>query len=133
MAISKLSTEANTEYSSLKDNWSPSPVNVGSAPRPSLCLAEANVMVLLPTSKRPDACKATGIPEIVTPGPPAEMVVPSMENAVGFAVKTCPATVNTDAEAPGASKDPGTTMPDAPGVSVWLPIMYAPASLAVKV
>lgn len=48
-------------------------------------------------------------------------------------MKTCPATVNTDNEGEGANKDPGTTMPDAPGVSVWLPITYAPAALAVKV
>ena len=84
-------------------------------------------------SRTPDACKLTGVPEIVTPGPPAEMVVPSIEKATGFAVKTCPATVNTDDGSPGKSRDPGTTMPDAPGVSVWLPITYAPALLAVKV
>lgn len=96
-------------------------------------LAEDSVMVLLPMSKMPDACKLIGVPEIVTPGPPTEMVVPSIEKAVEFAVKTCPATVYTDKEAPAPSREAGTTMPDAPGVTVWLPITYAPASLAVKV
>ena len=89
--------------------------------------------MLLPTSKTPDASKLIGVPEIVTPGPPAEMVVPSIENALGFAVKTCPATVKPDSAGAGPSKDPGTTIPDEPGVTVWLPITYAPALLAVKV
>ncbi len=50
-------------------------------------------------------------------------------------MKTCPATVNTDTEGEGegVNRDPGTTMPDAPGVSVWPPITYAPAALALKV
>ena len=89
--------------------------------------------MLPPTSNTPDASKLIGVPEIVTPGPPAEMVVPSIENAVGFAVKTCPATVKTDSEGAGPSRDPGTTMADEPGVMVWLPMTYAPALLAVKV
>ena len=38
-----------------------------------------------------------------------------------------------DAADSSASNDAGTTMPDAPGVSVWPPITYAPAALAVKV
>ena len=89
--------------------------------------------MLLPTSKRPDAPKLIGVPEIVKPGPPAEMAVPSIENAVGFAVKTCPATVKIEGGGAGTSKDPGTTIPDEPGVTVWLPMTYAPALLAVKV
>ena len=110
----------------------PFPVNAA-RPSPLVDLAGDNVVVLLPMSKTPDACKLIGVPDIVTPGPPAEMVVPSIEKSVGFAVKTCPATVNTDNEGPGVNKDPGTTMPDAPGVNVWVPITYAPALLAVKV
>ncbi|KAK3170359.1 hypothetical protein OEA41_009746 [Lepraria neglecta] len=50
-------------------------------------LAESNI-VLLPMSKIPDIPKLTTVPSIVTPGPPAEMGVPSIENAVGFGVKT---------------------------------------------
>ena len=57
-----------------------------------------------------------------------------MENAVGYAVKTCPAIVKTDdVAAAGTTKDPATTTPGAPGVTVWPPMTYAPASLAVKV
>ena len=34
-----------------------------------------------------------GVPEIVTPGPPAVMVVPAMEKAVGLGVNVWPAMV----------------------------------------
>lgn len=105
-------------------------------PSPSPLLVDVaadNVIVLLPMSKTPDASKLIGVPEIVTPGPPAEILVPSIENAVGFAVKTSPATVNTDPGVPRLSIDPGTIIPGAPGVIVWPPITYAPALLAVKV
>ena len=51
----------------------------------------------MPMTNIPPGSKLTGVPEIVTPGPPADIVVPSMENAVGFAVKTCPSTVRMSA------------------------------------
>ena len=35
-------------------------------------------------TKLPDDPKLTGFPAIVTPGPPAEIVVPAIGNAVGF-------------------------------------------------
>ena len=59
-----------------------------------------SLLVLFPTTKLPDGPKLTGVPEIVTPGPPAEMVVPPIEKAVGFGVKTCPPTVKGVADAP---------------------------------
>ena len=43
--------------------------------------------VLVPMSKDPDGPNETGVPDIVTPGPPAERVVPATTRAVGFAVK----------------------------------------------
>ena len=63
----------------------PAPVSVGKS------------MLLVPMTNIPPGSKLTGVPEIVTPGPPADIVVPSMENAVGFAVKTCPSTVSISA------------------------------------
>lgn len=50
---------------------------------------EGNVIVLLPsTNPAPEGCSVISVPAMVTPGPPAEMVVPAIENAVGFGVKT---------------------------------------------
>ncbi len=47
-----------------------------------------NASVLLPiTSPAPEGCKLTNVPATVTPGPPAEMVVPAIENAEGLGVK----------------------------------------------
>ena len=145
-AVNILNNKAKVKYSIFNSTRSPFPVYTA-APSPEVGVAEDNLMVLFPMSKIPSASKRTGVPEIVTPGPPAEMVVPSIEKAVGFAVKTCPATVNTVAAAeveddvdddddkdPASSIDAaGTTIPDAPGVMVWPPITYAPAPLAVKV
>ena len=50
-------------------------------------------ILLLPISKIPDVSKLTRVPSILTPEPPAEMMVPSIENAVGLGVKTFPPTV----------------------------------------
>ena len=117
--------------------WPPT-VNTA-APGPRVGVAEGSVMLRLPMSKTASASSLTGVPDNVIPGPPAEMVVPSIENAVGFAVKTCPPTVKIAASAvegdgnPAMSRDPGTMTPDPPGVIVCPPITYAPASLAVKV
>ena len=54
-------------------------------------------MLLVPITNTPPDSKLTGVPEIVTPGPPADIVVLSIENAVGFAVKTWPSTVRISA------------------------------------
>ena len=51
----------------------------------------------MPMTNIPPGSKLTGVPDIVTPGPPADIVVPSMENALGLAVKTCPSTVSISA------------------------------------
>ena len=128
-----VSAEAKSEQIDITAPRFPFPVNPTS-PGPLLDVAAESVKVLFPTSKTPDAPKLILVPETVTPEPPAEMAVPSIENAVGFAVKTCPATVKIEGGGAGASsKDPGTTIPDEPGVTVWLPMTYAPALLAVKV
>ena len=50
-------------------------------------------MVLPPITKSPPDCSCMGVPEIVTPGPPAVMVVPSMGKAVGLGVNVWPAMV----------------------------------------
>ena len=47
----------------------------------------AKGMVLVPMTKDPDGPSETGVPDIVTPGPPAERVVPATTKAVGLAVK----------------------------------------------
>lgn len=56
-------------------------------------------VILVPITKLPDFSKLTGVPEIVTPGPPAEIFVPATKKAVGLAVKVWPPTVKTDGEA----------------------------------
>lgn len=43
-------------------------------------------VILVPIIRLPDCPKLTVVPEIVIPGPPAEIVVPATEKAVGFAV-----------------------------------------------
>ena len=50
-------------------------------------------IVLLPITSSPSGWRRMGIPEMVTPGPPAVMVVPSMEKAVGLGAKVWPAMV----------------------------------------
>lgn len=50
--------------------------------------------VLVPTI-RPEAPRLTGVPDIVTAGPPGDTVTLATANPVGFAVNTWPATVKT--------------------------------------
>ena len=66
---------------------------------PSTLTSDANVItgksgiVLDPTTKVPEGWRLMTVPPTVTAGPPAEMVVPAMENAAGLGVNTWPATV----------------------------------------
>ena len=57
-------------------------------------LVLSNATVLVPTTRFPLLSRLTGVPLSVTPGPPALIVVPFMENPDGLAVKLCPATAN---------------------------------------
>ena len=50
-------------------------------------------ILLLPISRIPEVSRLTQVPPMLTPGPPAEMVVPSIENAVGLGVNNWPPTV----------------------------------------
>ena len=50
-------------------------------------------MVLVPMIKCPEGPRLTGVPEIVSSGPPAERMVEAMENAEGLAVMVSPAMV----------------------------------------
>ena len=50
-------------------------------------------IVLLPITNFPPGCSRMGVPKMVTPGPPAVMVVPSTEKAVGLGVNVWPAMV----------------------------------------
>ena len=50
-------------------------------------------IVLLPITNSPSGCSSMGVPEIVTPRPPAVIVVPSTEKAVGLGVNVWPAMV----------------------------------------
>ena len=61
----------------------------------------------VPISRTPLLSRLMGVPEMVTPLPPAVIVCPSMENAEGLAVKTWPPTVKTD-DAVAAAKFEGT-------------------------
>lgn len=51
--------------------------------------------MLLPM-RRAVPSSETGVPAIVTAGPPLEMDSPAMKNPVGFAVNVVPATVKVD-------------------------------------
>ena len=62
---------------------------------PETELADVKVMELLPMSRTPEGFKLTRVPLIVTSGPPAEIVVQSIEKAVGLGVETSPPTVYT--------------------------------------
>lgn len=57
---------------------------------PALCmLVPTNQKVLLPTTKSaPEGCKLIDVPSIVTPGPPAHIVVPAIKKLVGLGVTT---------------------------------------------
>lgn len=97
--------------------------------------------VLLPII-RAEGPSETGVPEIVTAGPPWEMVVPAMEKAVGLAVNVLWATVKIDwmgvegsgivllpTTRPAAPRDtvvPDTVIDEPPGVSVVESSMTAP-------
>lgn len=50
-------------------------------------------IVVFPITNSPSCCNRTGVPEIVTPGPPAVMVVSLIEKAVGLGVNVWPAMV----------------------------------------
>lgn len=49
--------------------------------------------MLEPITKVPDGLRRTIVPSIVAAGPSAEIVVPAIENAVGFGVNVWSATV----------------------------------------
>lgn len=109
----------------------------------------------MPISKTPFDSKLTGVPLIVTPGPPAVIVVPSIEKAVGFAVKTCPSTVKISAgviaaepiisvllptttkplAAPAGASEMGVpeTVMIPPGVRVWPSMIKSEEASAVYV
>lgn len=46
-----------------------------------------STVVLVPMTKLPEAPKLTNVPKRVAPGPPADIVLPAIEKAVGFGVK----------------------------------------------
>ena len=56
-------------------------------------LDNGKAIVVFPITNTPSCCKRTGVAEIVTPGPPAVRVVPSMGKAVGLGVNVWPAMV----------------------------------------
>ena len=91
-------------------------------------------IVLPPISKMPEAPSLIGVPSIVIPGPPAEMVVPSIEKAVGLGVKTSPPTVSGVGEGPKAAMalaGAATVIAGAPGTNVWSPSRNCDALFAV--
>lgn len=45
---------------------------------------------------RSEGLSDTGVPDVMTPGPPAEMLVPAIEKSVGLAVNDWPPTTKTD-------------------------------------
>ena len=74
------------------------------------------IVVLVPMTRLPEGPKLTDVPNVVTPGPPAERVVPAIENAIGCGVKTWSLTVNDGCEGSGANvripiADPGIFIP----------------------
>ena len=89
----------------------------------------------------PEGASETGVPEMITPDPPAVSVVPSMENADGLAVKVWPAMVKISPAlgeelAPAGGRvmldDPMTRTPD--GASdTGVPEIATPEPPAVSV
>ena len=78
-------------------------------------------IVLPPISKMPEDPNLIGVPSTVIPGPPAEMVIPSIEKAVGLGVKTSPPTVSAVGEGPKAVTalaGAATVIAGAPGTNV---------------
>ena len=53
----------------------------------------AMLTILVPIFRIPDASRRIGVPAIVTPGPPAEIMVLVMGNAIQLGVKTWPPTL----------------------------------------
>lgn len=68
-----------------------------SPPRPTSAVSCAGVRgIVEEPSCKPEGPNDTAVPESVTADPPIDTLWPSSPNAVGFAVKVWPATVNTD-------------------------------------
>ena len=55
----------------------------------------AMLTILVPIFRIPDVSMRIGVPAIVTPGPPAEIVVPATGNAIQLGVKTWPPALYT--------------------------------------
>ena len=90
--------------------------------------------MLPPISKMPEDPKLINVPSTVTPEPPAEMVTPSIEKAVGLGVKTLPPTVSAVGEGPKAATaltGAATVIAGAPGTNVWSPTRNCDALFAV--
>ncbi len=101
-------------------------------------------IVLVPTTNA-DVPSDIGVPETVMPGPPGEMVLPSIARPLCVAVKTSPSTVKIEAlggrvtvlvpmmrsEDPRETGVPEIVTPDPPGVSV-VPAIEKPVGFAVK-
>ena len=108
--------------------WAPTVYEVGET-----SLTDSDI-VLPPISKMPEGPKLIGVPSTVIPGPPAEMVVPSIENAVGLGVKTSPPTVSAVGEGPKAAiglAGAATVIAGAPGTNIWSPSRNCDALFAV--
>ena len=91
-------------------------------------------IVLPPISKMPEDPNLIGDPSTVIPGPPAEMVVPSIEKAVGLGVKISPPTVSAVGEGPKAAMalaGAATVIAGAPGTNFWSPSKNCDALFAV--
>ena len=89
--------------------WPPTVKTGGEAPL-------GRIVVLVPMTRLPEGPKLTDVPDIVTPGPSADRVVPAIENAIGCGVKTRSPAVNDGCEGSGGSvripiADPGIFIP----------------------
>lgn len=96
----------------------------------------------------PDGPKETGVPDIVTAGPPGMIDVPAMLKPFALAVPTWPPTVRTSEvgnEAISTVLDPTTRAPDGPSDILFpamvtgsppgfneLPAIAKPVGLAIK-
>ena len=74
------------------------------------------IVVLVPMTRLSEGPKVTEVPNIVTPGPSAERVVPAIENAIGCGVKTWFPAVNDGCEGSGGNgrvpiANPGILIP----------------------
>ena len=68
-------------------------LGVNISPPTVYTLSGFSKILLLPISNNPEVSKLTRVPSMLTPEPPAEIMMPSIENAVGFGVKILPPTV----------------------------------------